>query len=112
MSSNTLLAIANSLLPEMLLQNFKMTKYDIKGEEIYLYFTELNTILKQFEQGKLSSKGFCAIAMVQDFQIRGKNAFLCITLRRWLNETMSKVGKRDILVTTPLAQQLSQDSMV
>jgi hypothetical protein len=44
MSSDTLFAIANLLLPEVLVTYFDMTKHEIKSEEIHFYFTELNKI--------------------------------------------------------------------
>tara|TARA_R110002051_G_scaffold325492_1_gene428227 strand:+ start:143 stop:496 length:354 start_codon:yes stop_codon:yes gene_type:complete len=95
MSSDALFAAAHLLLPEVLVEYFEMTKHEINGEEIHFYFTELNTIPEEFKQDKLSSKGFFAEATVQDFPIRGKNVFLHITRRRWLNNTTEKVVTRD-----------------
>jgi hypothetical protein len=95
MSSETLVAIANLLLPEVLVTYFDLTKYEIKGEELHFYFTELNEIPKEFVGSKLHSKGFFPQATVQDFPIRGKNVFLHITRRRWLNESTGKVVTRD-----------------
>lgn len=95
MSSDTLLSIANLLLPEVLVEYFDMTKHEIKGEEIHFYFTELNTVPEEFKDDNLHSKGFFAEATVQDFPIRGKNVFLHITRRRWLNESTGKVVTRD-----------------
>lgn len=95
MSSEGLLSIANLLLPEVLVKYFDMTKHVIKGEEIHFYFTELNEIPEEFETIKLHSKGFFPEATVQDFPIRGKNVFLHVTRRRWLNEDTSKVVTRD-----------------
>lgn len=95
MSSDALFAAAHLLLPEVLVAYFEMTKYEIKGEEIHFYFTESNTIPEEFKQDKLSSKGFFPETRVQDFPIRGKNVFLHITRRRWLNEATNKVVTRD-----------------
>lgn len=95
MSSDTLLSIANLLLPEVLVEYFDMTKHEIKGEEIHFYFTELNTVPEEFKDDNLHSKGFFAEATVQDFPIRGKNVFLHITRRRWLNESTGKVVAGD-----------------
>ena len=95
MSSDTLLSIANLLLPKVLVEYFDMTKHEIKGEEIHFYFTELNTVPEEFKDDNLHSKGFFAEATVQDFPIRGKNVFLHITRRRWLNESTEKVVTRD-----------------
>jgi hypothetical protein len=95
MSSDTLFAAANLLLPEVLVKYFDMTKHYVKGEEIHFYFTELNEVPEEFKAFKLHSKGFFPEATVQDFPIRGKNVFLHITRRRWLNETTGKGVTRD-----------------
>lgn len=95
MSSDRLLAIANLLLPEVLVAYFDMTKQEIKGDDIHFYFTELNEIPEEFKDVKLSSKGFFPEATVPDFPIQGKNVFLHIIRRRWLIETTEKVVTRD-----------------
>ena len=95
MPSDSLLSIANLLLPEVLVNYFDLTKHEVKEQEIHFYFTELNDIPDGFLGVKLHSKGFFPEATVQDFPIRGKNVFLHITRRRWLNEDTGKVVTRD-----------------
>ena len=95
MLSESLLSIANLLLPEVLVEYFDMTKHEINGEEIHFYFTEMNTVPEEFKDVNLHSKDFFPEATVQDFPIRGKKVFLHITRRRWLNETTGKVVTRD-----------------
>jgi len=95
MSSDSLLVIANLLLPEVLVTYFDLTKHEIKGKEIHFYFTELNEVPEEFKGITLHSKGFFPEATVQDFPIRGKNVFLHITRRRWLNKDTDKVVTRD-----------------
>lgn len=95
MSSDTLLSIANLLLPEVLVKYFDLTKHKIIGEEIHFYFTELNEAPEEYKAVKLHSKGFFPEATVQDFPIRGKNVFLHIIRRRWLNEATGEVVTRD-----------------
>ena len=95
MPSDSLLSIANLLLPEVLVNYFDLTKHEVKEQEIPFYFTELNDIPNGFSRVKLHSKGFFPEATVQDFPIRGKNVFLHIIRRRWLNETTGKVVTRD-----------------
>lgn len=95
MLSDSLLAISKLLLPEVLVNYFNLTKHEIKGEELHFYFTEINNIPEEFKDDKLISKGFFPEATIQDFPIRGKNVFLHITRRRWLNEATSKVVTRD-----------------
>ncbi|AUS04225.1 ISAon1 family transposase N-terminal region protein [Pseudotamlana carrageenivorans] len=95
MSSDSLLAIANLLLPEILMKYFDLDKHEIKGEALHFYFTELNTIPEEFNGTKLHSKGFFSEATVQDFPIRGKNVYLHIKRRRWLNKQTNEVVHRD-----------------
>ncbi len=95
MSSDSLLAISNLLLPEVLVTYFDLTKHEIKSEEIHFYFTELNKVPEEYNEVKLHSKGFFPEATIQDFPIRGKNVFLHITRRRWFNEVTGKVVTRD-----------------
>ena len=97
MSSEPLLAISKLLLPEVLVQYFELTSHKIKEkqEEIHFYFTENNVTPIEFKDDKLSSKGFLPEATLQDFPIRGKQVFLHITRRRWLNETTAMVVTRN-----------------
>jgi hypothetical protein len=95
MSSDSLLPIAQLLLPEILVSHFELTKHQLKGEELHFYFTEPNDTPIEFKSDKLHSKGFFPEATVQDFPIRGKNVFLHIIRRRWLNEATGKVVTRD-----------------
>ena len=95
MSSDSLLAIANLSLPEVLVDYFDLTKHEIRNEEIHFYFTELNKTPEEFDKVKLHSKGFFPQATVQDFPIRGKNVYLHITRRRWFNESTGKTVTRD-----------------
>jgi len=91
----TPIAISKLLLPEVLIDYFKLTKHELKQGELHFYFTELNTIPEEFKTLKLSSKGFFPEATVQDFPIRGKNVFLHIIKRRWVEDISKKVVIRD-----------------
>jgi hypothetical protein len=53
MPSDSLLAIANLLLPEVLVTYFNLTKHEIKGEELHFYFTELNKVHDGYSGAKL-----------------------------------------------------------
>jgi len=95
MSSDTLFAAANLLLPEVLVTYFELIKHEVRSEEIHFYFTEINNIPEEFKAVKLHSKGFFPEATVQDFPIRGKNVYLHITRRRWFNQATENVVTRD-----------------
>ena len=79
---DTSIELAKLLLPEILIDYFKLTKHEVKNGELHFYFTELNTIPEEFKGLKLSSKGFFPEATIQDFPIRGKNVFLHVIRRR------------------------------
>ena len=95
MSSDPLLAIAKLLLPEVIIEYFDLTSHHTKGEEIHFYFKEDNITPAEFKNQKLTSKGFFSEATLQDFPIRGKQVYLHITRRRWINETTGKAVSRD-----------------
>ncbi|WP_343329009.1 ISAon1 family transposase N-terminal region protein [Polaribacter staleyi] len=92
---DTSIELTKLLLPEILVDYFKLTKHEVKNGELHFYFTELNTIPEEFKPLKLSSKGFFPEATVQDFPIRGKNVFLHVIRRRWVEENSKKVVTRN-----------------
>jgi len=55
---DTSIDIAKLLLPEILVDYFKLTKHELKQGALHFYFTELNTIPEEFKDVKLSSKEF------------------------------------------------------
>ena len=95
MSSDSLLSIANLLLPEVLVTYFDLKKHEVKGEELHFYFTELNNAPDGHSDVKLHSKGFFPEAIVQDFPIRGKNVYLHIIRRRWVDQDTGTLVTRD-----------------
>lgn len=92
---DTSIELAKLLLPEILVDYFKLTNHEVKNGELHFFFTELNTIPEEFKELKLSSKGFFPEATIQDFPIRGKNVFLHVIRRRWVEENSKKVVTRD-----------------
>ena len=95
MSSDSLLSIANLLLPEVLVTYFDLKKHEVKGEELHFYFTEQNKAPDGHIDVKLHSKGFFPEAIVQDFPIRGKNVYLHIIRRRWVDQDTGTLITRD-----------------
>jgi hypothetical protein len=83
------------ILPKVLVEYFDFEKYTQEGETIHLYFTEKNSAPAEFAKAKLSSKGFFPEITIQDFPIRGHNAFLHVIRRRWLNADTGKVVHRN-----------------
>ena len=83
------------LLPEIIVEYFELICYEKAEEVLQLYLKEVNSILKEYRQHKLSSKGFFEEITVADFPVRGHQVYLHITRRRWLNEDTGQVMFRD-----------------
>ena len=95
MTLDALVSIANLLLPEVLVIYFDMTEHEIKTDEPHFYFTELNEVPEEFKKTDLRSKGFFPEQTVQGLLIRGKNVFLHITRRRWLDQGTGNLVSRN-----------------
>lgn len=83
------------LLPEGILDYFEVNQVNTVEGVINIYLEELNSIPKEFQGHKLTSKGFFEEIKVQDFPIRGKASYLYIKRRRWLDETTGNTVYRD-----------------
>ena len=82
-------------LPEVLVDYFELSHHKVQGEELHFHFKEKNQQPKEYSWVKLSSKGFYPEATIQDFPIRGKQVYLHITRRRWLNEDTGQAVSRN-----------------
>jgi hypothetical protein len=83
------------LLPPILFEYFELIKMDKQEEVLHLYLEELNEQPKEFSWDKLQSKGLFDEITIQDFPIRGHQAFLHVKRRRWINESKGKVVYRN-----------------
>ena len=83
------------ILPEIIVEYFKLISCKKEEEILHFYLKEINSIPKEYRQHKLSSKGFFDEITVQDFPIRGHQAYLQITRRSWLNKNTGQVVFRD-----------------
>ena len=79
--------LAKLILPEEILEFFKIKNIVSIGESYHIHLEEKNIPLEEYSHHKLTSKGFYEEATIQDFPIRGKAVFLHVKRRRWLNET-------------------------
>lgn len=97
MNTKDILSTIKLFLPEVLVEYFELTNYVQKEEqeELHFYFKEKNILPDNIKDSKLTSKGFYPERTVQDFPIRGKQVYLHITRRRWLEEQSNKVVSRD-----------------
>jgi hypothetical protein len=85
----------NVFLPKGILEYFIITKIDQLEESINIHLEEKNITPEEYAKDKLTSKGFYDEIKVQDFPIRGKEVYLYIKRRRWINETRGIIVMRD-----------------
>jgi len=89
---NSLLQV---ILPEDIFKYFEIIKIDVDSKVLNVYLDELDIKPKEYEGEKLTSKGFHASAVIQDFPIRERTVMLHVRRRRWLVEGTGKVVSRD-----------------
>ena len=70
------------LLPEGVLDYFKILKVDQSKSATSIYLQERNIIPEEYICRKLESKGFYEDSKVQDFPLRGKAVYLIVRRRR------------------------------
>ncbi|MEC3967108.1 transposase family protein, partial [Muricauda sp. SYSU M86414] len=83
------------LLPELLITHFDIAKHEINKDVLHLHFEEKNDIPKELSSRMLISHGFHKEVTIQDFPVRGKNVYLHIKRRRWLDKTTGQAVHRN-----------------
>jgi len=83
------------LLPAELFEYFVITRLVVEDRSVTVFLDELDIKPTAYPDQKLTSKGFHAESIVQDFPIRNKAVFLHIRRRRWLIESTGEVVSRD-----------------
>ncbi len=88
--------IIDLVLPEGVKKYFEVIKHESDDDNLHLYLDELNIYPDEYQEDKLESKGFYDSITVQDFPIRGRNVYLHIRRRRWINRSKNdKIVSRD-----------------
>jgi transposase len=83
------------VLPSGILEFFIITQVIQSKEQLDFHLEEKNIIPQEYINNKVTSKGFYDEIKVQDFPIRGKEVYLHIKRRRWLNESTGNIVIRD-----------------
>lgn len=83
------------VLPELLITHFDIIQHQKNKDILHLYFEEKKDIPQEFSSSIVISHGLHKEITVQDFPIRGKQVYLHIKRRRWLNKITKKVVQRD-----------------
>lgn len=82
-------------LSKGILEYFTISKFDQLEESLNIHLEEKNITPQEYANDKLTSKGFYDEIKVQDFPIRGKEVYLYIKRRRWINETRGIIVMRN-----------------
>lgn len=72
-----------------------MINLEVNDNQVHAHLEELDIQPIEYENEKLTSKGFHSPIVIQDFPIRNKPLFLNIKRRRWLIESSGKVVSRN-----------------
>jgi len=83
------------LLPPELFDYFVITRLVVEDRAVTVFLDELDIKPAFYLDQKLTSKGFHAESIIQDFPIRNKAVFLHVRRRRWLVESTGEVVSRD-----------------
>nr|WP_317130314.1 transposase [Changchengzhania lutea] len=83
------------ILPELLITHFDITNHEVENGVLHFYFEEKKESPKEENERILIAHGFHKEIAIQDFPLRGKNVYLHIKRRRWLDETTKRVAQRD-----------------
>jgi len=83
------------VLPAGVKTYFELKRHSFDQDTIHLYLEELNIKPEEFKTQKLESKGFHSEITFQDFPLRGKEVYMHVKRRRWLNHDTGKVVSRD-----------------
>lgn len=95
------LSLLEDLFPKELSTYFSITDYQIlceietKSEFWLIEFKEKNDLPKGFSGSDYETKDFMKSHFIQDFPLRGKAVYLCITKRRWRHKISGAIIKRD-----------------
>jgi len=89
------LSLAQVVLPKGILEYFTLSNIVQTEEMLSIYLNEKNIIPEEYTNDKVNSKGFYDEIKVQDFPIRGKEVYLYIKRRRWLNESTGNIVMRN-----------------
>ena len=88
-------ALMPLIIPEGVSDYLEMTHYS-KGEgRLDIFLEEMNVVPEEFQSNNLLSKGFFEPITLQDFPIRGRQVYLHVKRRRWLNKGADKVVYRN-----------------
>lgn len=90
-----LMQLAALILPEEIFEFFDIVSIESNQIQVDIHLDEKPNKPEGYELVRLTSKGFHAPIIIQDFPLREKALFLHVRRRRWYNESTSKTVEKD-----------------
>lgn len=90
-----LMQLAALILPEEIFEFFDIVSIESNQFQVDIHLDEKPNKPEGYELVRLTSKGFHAPIIIQDFPLRDKALFLHVRRRRWYSESTSKTVERD-----------------
>ncbi len=87
--------LAALILPKEIFEFFDIVSIESNQIQVDIHLDEKPNKPEGYELVKLTSKGFHAPIIIQDFPLRDKALFLHVRRRRWYSESTSKTVERD-----------------
>jgi hypothetical protein len=97
--NNELKSFMHLLLPEFLIEHFIIVKVDTISERVDIYLEEKSIAPAEYAKEDLICHGFHKQSVIRDFPIRGKQVYLYVKRRRWLNKNTNEILSRNWEVT-------------
>lgn len=90
-----LVSLMRLLLPEFLMEHFKLVGVKDSGVTVELALEEKHVIPEELSGRRLNSHGFHKPVVIKDFPLRGKEMNLVIKRKRWKDMDSGEVLSRD-----------------
>jgi hypothetical protein len=91
--------LLRAFLPTWLFDYFEVVNLEQKSEGLHLYLDEKKVIPEVFVNRRLISHGFDDSVTIQDFPIKGKEVYLHLRRRRWLDVNTNEILSRKFDIT-------------
>ena len=96
------------ILPSFLVDHFEVVNVSEISSRIDIYLEEYITVPIEYKDLDLISHGFHKQSTIKDFPIRGKQVYLYVKRRRWLNKQTQEVVSRNWELTAKGTRMTSE----
>lgn len=106
--NSELTSLMELLLPSYLIEHYTIVNIEPISSRIDIYLEEKLSVPKEYSKEQMISHGFHKQSVIRDFPIRGKQVYLYVKRRRWLNKKTDEVVSRD-WNTTAKGTRMTED---